>query len=123
MFSLFNPGKGERAFQTEVSADGKTPGMTLDEVMQTCQLDSIDLLKMDIEGAEKEVFENASRVDRIGTLVIEIHDDLKPGAMASVLQIKVHFPDIYNNGANTWCMQRKETPRPAIPMVRKGRIL
>jgi hypothetical protein len=53
MFGLFNPGKGERAFQTEVSADGKTPGMTLDEVMQTCQLDSIDLLKMDIEGGGK----------------------------------------------------------------------
>ncbi len=123
MLNLFNPGKGEWAFQTEVSADGKTRGMTLDEVMQTYQLDSVDLLKIDIEGAEKEVFENASWVDRVGTLVIEIHDDLKPGAMASVLQIKDHFPHIYNNGANTWCMQRKETPRPAIPMVRKGRIL
>jgi hypothetical protein len=34
------------------------------------------------------VFEKPSWVDRVGTLVIEIHDDLKPGAMASVVQIK-----------------------------------
>jgi hypothetical protein len=69
------------------------------------------------------VFENVSWVDHVGTLVIEIHDDLKPGAMASVVQIKDHFPQIYNNGANTWYMQREETPRPAMPTVRKGRIL
>jgi hypothetical protein len=69
------------------------------------------------------VFEKPSWVDRVGTLVIEIHDDLKPGAMASVVQIKDHFPHIYNNGANTWYMQRKETPRPTRPMVRKGRDL
>jgi len=31
------------------------------------------------------VFENVSWVDRVGTLVIEIHDDLKPSAMASVV--------------------------------------
>jgi FkbM family methyltransferase len=53
MLNLFNPGKGEWAFQTKVSADGKTHGMTLDEVMQTYQLDGIDLLMMDIKGAEK----------------------------------------------------------------------
>jgi len=46
MLDLFNPGKGEWAFQTKVSANGKTRGVTVDEVMQTYQLDNIDLLKM-----------------------------------------------------------------------------
>jgi len=57
MLDLFDPGKGDMMFQTQAATDGRTRGMTMDEIMSEHGLDRIDLLKMDIEGAELEVFE------------------------------------------------------------------
>jgi hypothetical protein len=40
----------------------------------------VDLLKMDVEGAEKEVFESsAAWIENIDAIVIELHDRYKPG--------------------------------------------
>jgi FkbM family methyltransferase len=123
---LFDPGKGSWALQTKVSTDGRVDGLTLPEIMRRYEMKRIDVLKMDIEGAEREVFEGyADWIDRIGSLLIEIHDDLRPGAMASVFQAKGQFKDIYNNGggAGTWYMLRDKTQRPRLPQVHRGRIL
>jgi hypothetical protein len=42
-------------------------------------IDHIDLLKIDIEGAEKEVFEACDWQDRLDSIVIELHDRYTPG--------------------------------------------
>ena len=54
--------------------------MTMHTLMAEMNLDSIDLLKVDIEGAEKEVFEDCDWMQRVDCLIIELHDRLKPGA-------------------------------------------
>lgn len=56
-------------------------GIAIDELMQEVGIDHIDLLKLDIEGAEKELFESISTnwLDRVNTIVIELHDRFKPG--------------------------------------------
>lgn len=45
------------------------------------RLHAVDLLKLDIEGAEKEVFEadDLSWMDSIRTIAVELHDRMKPG--------------------------------------------
>lgn len=55
-------------------------GMTIDEIMKEYKLDYVDILKVDIEGAEKEVFKNPSSwINRVGVIVIELHDRLVKG--------------------------------------------
>jgi hypothetical protein len=48
------------------------------------QLSSIDLLKIDIEGAEKEVFEVCDWMGDVHSLMIELHDRFKPGCSEAV---------------------------------------
>ncbi|HWL54116.1 MAG TPA: FkbM family methyltransferase [Chthoniobacteraceae bacterium] len=55
-------------------------GITLDELMETYHLERIDVLKMDIESAEKEVFEDPVRwIGKVDAIVIELHERALPG--------------------------------------------
>ena len=47
--------------------------------MRDFGIDHIDLLKIDIEGAEKEVFQVCDWQDRLDSIVIELHDRYMPG--------------------------------------------
>jgi len=84
---LVDPGDGPWGFRTfHGSAPApyptleKVPGMTVEAIMQNYGIAYIDILKVDIEGSEKEVFENvAPWIDRVGVVMIELHDDLKAG--------------------------------------------
>ncbi len=66
------------------------PALGLQEVMQQAGVDRIDVLKMDIEGSEVEVFAaHATWIGRVGTLIVELHDRFRPGcsqAMEAALQ-------------------------------------
>jgi FkbM family methyltransferase len=81
---MVDPGLGEWGFRTIPGASG-VRGITVDTLMAECAIDYIDLLKVDIEGAEKEVFENPSKwIDRLGVIVIEPHDRFRPGCSRSL---------------------------------------
>jgi FkbM family methyltransferase len=88
--SLIDPGNGAWGFQTSEAsaAEGEqlpVEAVTIDSVMKRFGLDRIDVLKIDIEGAEKEVFESsATWIDRVGTIMVETHDRYKPGCTAAV---------------------------------------
>lgn len=58
--------------------------LTLPTLMATCGIDSIDILKIDIEGAEMELFSECSWIDRVRVLVIELHDRFRPGCRETV---------------------------------------
>lgn len=88
--SIKNPEAPTYAYQ--VTAEGSHHGGAVEsvgvaDVMQDFALDEIDLLKIDIEGAEIEVFSAADRswVGRVGVVVIELHDWLREGCSQSVL--------------------------------------
>ena len=49
--------------------------MTMSELCDACGIDKIDLLKMDIEGAERDVFAHADFLDRTRAIVAELHGD------------------------------------------------
>jgi FkbM family methyltransferase len=68
-------------FVKEVTTRGfKIGSITIDEIIEKYSLESIDLLKLDIEGAEKEIFQNNCLwLYKVKTLVIELHDRFKPG--------------------------------------------
>lgn len=64
---------------TVSSRPGDVRAITIGSLMRDFSVDHIDLLKIDIEGSEKEVFEACDWQDRLDSIVIELHDRFKPG--------------------------------------------
>lgn len=58
-----------------------TETFTIDEIMKTAGLQQIDLLKLDIETAERELFSKSyqSWLPKTKAIVIELHDWITPG--------------------------------------------
>jgi FkbM family methyltransferase len=70
--------------------------VTLDEIIKT--FGPIDLLKLDVEGAERELFQHSgSWIDKVRMIAIELHDRYKPGsakAMYAAIAHKDYIQDI-----------------------------
>jgi len=82
--------------------------VTIENLMHTYHLDGIDILKVDIEGSEKELFENGSEawLPLCRTLVVEIHDNLKKGASKAVFTaISKHNFEFRLKGENLFFCQ------------------
>ena len=79
---IVDPGKGNWGLQTKEPGNGagKIDTITIDEIMQQFQLDSIDFLKIDIEGAEKELFSSnyENWLAKTNVMAIELHDFFDP---------------------------------------------
>ena len=58
--------------------------VTIPQLMAQHHLETIDLLKIDIEGAEKELFTSCEDwIDRVGVIIIELHDFFRRGCALS----------------------------------------
>lgn len=97
--TLINPSTAHHGFQTiERIPNGcaqscLVPAFTVDGIMSLMGLKTVDLLKMDIEGAEKEVFEtSADWIDKVEVIMIELHDNLKPGCSQAFAEATESFP-------------------------------
>ena len=71
---------GAWSFQVRPTNGGDTAeveGVTLADIMQRYGLKTIDILKIDIEGAERYVFEASvsAFLPKIGRIAIELHDE------------------------------------------------
>lgn len=64
-----------------IGTAGVTKAYTIDELLEKYDWPHIDLLKVDIEGAEKELFENNyfSWLNKTKVIMIELHDRIKVG--------------------------------------------
>ena len=66
-------------------ADG-IQAITIDQILFDSGFEQIDILKIDIEGSEKEIFSNNSEkwLSKVNILVLELHDRLVPGCSNAV---------------------------------------
>jgi FkbM family methyltransferase len=63
-------------------------GMTFQEVLMKSGFTSVDILKMDIEGAEEDVFTTAADwLPQVRKIIIEFHDDIRPGSESRILEV------------------------------------
>ena len=75
---------GEWSIQVRPSASGAIEATTLQSLMDQYRLPSIDILKMDIEGAEREVFDHASTwLGRVRIIATELHNEHCRAAFAT----------------------------------------
>ncbi len=71
---------------SQVVADGgqQVRSITMDTLMRETGIDSIDLLKVDVEGAEIEIFDSCPWIRKVRILAIELHDRVRPGCTLAV---------------------------------------
>jgi len=122
---LVDPGYGNWGFMTqednikEESLGEKCHrinGMTVDGLMEKYGIQFIDILKMDIEGAEREVFLDPSRwIGKVDAMIIELHERFKSGCNQSVYNAANDFDDEWRQGQNLFlarskgCLTRRST--------------
>jgi len=73
------------------------------DIMSKYDLDRIDLLKVDIEGAEYELFEKNYEywLPRVRVIIIELHDRFRPFSSRTFLKVLSHYDfNIYFQGEN-----------------------
>ena len=89
-----NVGLGHSGFiTTEVSnaseiAKNKIQTISIERLLAESEFDELDIVKIDIEGHEKEVFElNAEKwLPKTKCLIIELHDNMKKGCSTSLFK-------------------------------------
>ena len=120
--NLIDPGLGKWGFMAEMKHPSEhLPGntchtvlaMTIDEIMKDYRLTKIDILKIDIEGAEREVFSDTSSwIEKIDSIIIELHEHMKAGCNRSFYCGSNGFYDEWRQGENVYlsrgnCLTRR----------------
>jgi FkbM family methyltransferase len=96
---------GAWGFVTHEGPGIKVRAITMRTLMREMLIPSIDLLKVDIEGAEKEVFQDCDWITEIRCLMIELHDRFKPGCREAVDSVTKGFSRL-ERGETTLYMRK-----------------
>lgn len=88
LLGVFDNGGGEYSYLVKEESQSEKAAIrsvTINDIMDRFELSRIDLLKIDIEGSEKELFSGnyESWLPRVDCIVIEVHDWFRPGCAAA----------------------------------------
>lgn len=76
--------EGKWACQIKEDDEGIIESTSIDQLISEFNLDKIDLLKMDIEGTEKIIFDHSDNwIDKVSCIIIELHDRYVNGCSTS----------------------------------------
>lgn len=110
--NLVDPGFGHWGFMTESNDGDKNSqgsqchdvaSLTIDKIMDDYGFDKINILKMDIEGAEKEVFSDSSKwISKVDALIVELHERMKKGCLRSFYNGSNGFDSEWQHGENIY---------------------
>ena len=97
---------GTTSIQEHDSMSGEVvevDSISLDGFVSSKNISKVDFVKIDIEGAEKELFSSnyETWLPKVRCIVIELHDNLKPGTSKSVFRTldRYHFSFSLQNGS------------------------
>ena len=112
IINLIDLGFGEWGFMTEENESPKSiagnnchsvPAITIEKIMKDNALERIDILKIDIEGAEKEVFRDTSPwIESVNSIIIELHERMKAGCNRSFYCGSNGFDNEWHQGENIY---------------------
>jgi FkbM family methyltransferase len=94
---ITDPGLGSWGFRSwggEAVRDGgvTVPALCLNSILDLYGINRVNVLKMDIEGAEKDILECCVPwIDRVDVLVAELHDRFRPGCSAAFAEATRSF--------------------------------
>lgn len=102
-------GYGNWGFQVkEVGySTGKTiKALSISDIMEKYEINQIDVLKIDVEGSEKELFEWGFErwLPKTRVVVIELHEQMRPGATRSFFKAMSNYDfSLAHKGENIIC--------------------
>lgn len=112
---LFDTGRGNWGFsvatpdgQDQVIIPGRrnrhlTKTITIGKIIADYSIGEIDILKIDIEGAEKEVFGNsAGWIEKVNSIIAELHDYIKVGCNRAFYNNTNGFDSEWQRGENIY---------------------
>lgn len=116
--NIVDPGIGKWGFITESTSQdskdkhivSKVKTTSIDSILSSSNFDIIDILKIDIEGAEKSLFEKKYEnwLPKIRCIIIELHDRYYPDCTEVVLKAMNQFDFWYfEKGENLIFMNNK----------------
>jgi FkbM family methyltransferase len=90
---------GTQTTECQAATGTPVPATTLQALMQKLGIQYVDLLKVDVEGAEYEIFEDATTwIDRVGVICAELHDRFRPGCSKVFEPATAEFPIRWRRG-------------------------
>ena len=96
---LWDPDEGHWGFRVDAtnerssSQEHMIKGISIDSLAQQFAIKHIDLLKLDIEGSEKEVFSDSKNwIDSVDVIVAELHDKYRVGCARAFYVATQDFP-------------------------------
>jgi len=123
---LVDPGIGHWGFRAQSEGGTtagrvveKVPGVTINGLMASHGLDYIDILKIDIEGGEKELFAHPPEwIDKVGVIMIELHDRYEVGCSRNFFLATRVFEFEAHRGENVLLARRSyvkmKDPAPVV---------
>jgi len=120
---LVDPGHGDWGFRVNGTPGssamprigGAVPTVTIAHLIDAYDLRHIDILKADIEGAEKTVFADTSGwIDCVETIMIELHERTTPGCTDTFHRGTQGFANSWKQGENV-CLSRGAARRASKP--------
>lgn len=132
MVSFYQPLNAEEGSFSSFAGTQKGPqaeGISLMTLMKKWRLDKIDLLKLDIEGAEYEVVDSILKNDiRVTQICVEYHNQILPGirtawTAGSLIKLWLRgWQIIHKDGGNHTLWNHKMfMKRAAMPTPRQAR--
>lgn len=98
--TIKNPDSLAASYMVQPDQSSTIEGITISSLLEEKKWDKVDILKMDIEGAEKEIFSApAEWLSKVRLLIIELHDNYNPGATKAFFkaiepfEYRAHFFD------------------------------
>ncbi len=98
-FTIVGGIRGEASF--------RVPAISMKTLMQQYAIAHIDLLKLDIEGAERDVLEQSKYwIGKVGCIAVELHDRIQPGCAEAMRVATEDFDQTSIHGEKTVCTRR-----------------
>lgn len=92
---IIDRGTGEWGFAVEECSEDESicEGYSVESVMKKAKFNRIDIFKMDIEGAEDDIFsaDYQNWITKVDCFIIEPHDRIKPGVEKKIMEIMSNY--------------------------------
>jgi FkbM family methyltransferase len=109
---IANPEAAKFEFRVDSNGEGAAVrSLTIPQLLADADADEIDILKLDIEGAEQRVFADASEwLGRVKLAFVEVHDHLDPRCSATLQAAVAPFQfDVSHRGEHVLLVARELT--------------
>jgi FkbM family methyltransferase len=108
---ILDEGYGQYALQVKEAKEGvKTDlkGISIGDLMEQYSLESLDIVKLDVEGAEAMIFQDNydNWLSRTKVLIIELHEGCWPGSSINFETIIKNYPFSRSKNGEFWIFTR-----------------